>query len=401
MKRINLTALITVLVMLAIAFLQYQYIGKKVVEDNIKVGFIYEGDASTPYSANFIATQEELQKYFGSKITTYVYNNVPEDDCEFAFQGLVSKNCDLIFSTSYGYEGVARKMAEKHSWVEICQATGDNANVEPTLSNYHTYMGNISEGRYITGMVAGMKLKELIDCGKMTPEQAKIGYVGAMENPEVISGYTAFLLGIRQYVPEATMTVIYTNAWNDFALEKKCAEQLIEEGCVVIGQHSDTTGPAMACERAAKEKIVYHVGYNQSMTNIAPSTSLVSCRINWTPYEKQVIQAVLNNDIIEKNVKAVRHGNDCGAGFDEGWIQVLDLNEIIAAADTKEMIEDAVESFSQGSIEVFKGNYTGTNPKDSADKIDLAKGFRENSEMSAPSFRYVLDGIITIEKLKQ
>ena len=53
-----------------------------------------------------------------------------------------------------------------------------------------------------------------------------------------------------------TMTVKYTNSWNDYVLEKKYAEQLIREGCVIISQHSDTAGPAVACEQTDSSQIV-------------------------------------------------------------------------------------------------------------------------------------------------
>lgn len=45
-----------------------------------------------------------------------------------------------------------------------------------------------------------MKLQEMISEGKITPQDAKIGYVGAYAYAEVISGYTAFLLGARSVV---------------------------------------------------------------------------------------------------------------------------------------------------------------------------------------------------------
>ena len=154
------------------------------------------------------------------------------------------------------------------------------------LPNYHTFMGTIYQGRYISGIVTGMKLRELIEQKKLTPAQAKIGYVAAFPYAEVISGYTAFFLGVRSVVSEAVMTVSYTNTWSNTTTERKLAEKLIDEGCVIIAQHSDTTGPATACETASTRdgKLVFHVGYNQTMTDVAPTTSLVSTRINWTPY---------------------------------------------------------------------------------------------------------------------
>ena len=94
-------------------------------------------------------------------------------------------------------------------------------------------MGKIYQGRYTAGVAAGMKMKELIKEGVITEQQAKIGYVAAYPYAEVISGYTAFLLGVRSVVPDAVMTVRYTNKWNDYRTEKKYAKDLIDEGCVI------------------------------------------------------------------------------------------------------------------------------------------------------------------------
>ncbi len=47
---------------------------------------------------------------------------------------------------------------------------------------------------------------------------------------------------------------------------------------------------------------VYHVGYNQGMTSVAPTTSLIGCKVNWEPYESAVIQAVLDGKKIESEL---------------------------------------------------------------------------------------------------
>ena len=49
-------------------------------------------------------------------------------------------------------------------------------------------------------------------------------------------------------------------------------------------------------------------------------------------------------------------------------------------------------------VGVFKGNYTGTNPEDPSDTIDLRTAYIENENTSYPLFHYVLDDVITIEK---
>ena len=365
----------------------------------IKVGFVYIGDASTSYTNNFCRSQQELEDAFPDNVITIAKYNIPENNCEAAIEDLIQSGCDMIFGTSYGYGEVMKKNAAKHPKIQFCQATCTDANEEPVLPNYHNCMGTIYQGRYISGIVAGMKLRELIDQKKLEPVEAKIGYVAAFPYAEVISGYTAFFLGVRSYVPEAVMLVRYTDTWSNTATERKVAEQLIDEGCVVISQHSDTTGPAVACEMASTKygKLVFHVGYNQSMTDIAPTTSLVSTRINWTPYIIAAAEAVIKERKIESFVRGAVFGNDVAAGFDYGWCEMVGLNNLIVSTGTKEEIENKIKQFKNKSIQVFKGNYIGVNPFDPTDTYDLRKPFIENASQSAPAFNYILKDVVTVE----
>lgn len=396
MKRAYLITFITCIIAAAGTFLftrLFEDDGDRVV----KVGFIYVGDASTGYTGNFIDAQLELEKVYGDKVQIMAMYNVAEGTESEYLQQLVDEGCDIIFSTSYNFGVTTKQFAERYPDIEFCMATRDNANEEPYLANYHTFMGAIYEGRYTAGVAAGMKLLELIDKGVITAGQAKIGYVGAYPYAEVISGYTAFLLGVRSIVPDAVMTVKYTYNWNDYLIEKKYAKQLINEGCVIISQHSDTAGPAIACEETDVSTPVYLVSYNQSMADIAPTTYITGCKINWKPYVVGAVGAVMKGKNIEKTVKGKVIGNDIGAGFDEGWVEMLKLNDVIAAEGTKEKMAEVIDGFRKGRIEVFKGDYIGVNVDDPDDVYDLSVGYQENYNSSAPTFKYILQGIITIE----
>ncbi|MBR3508990.1 MAG: BMP family ABC transporter substrate-binding protein [Lachnospiraceae bacterium] len=400
MKRMRMVTVITALTVICIyAVITFFFLRDEESERTIKVGFVYDGDESAPYTYNFIRAQKKLDDYdFGGRVTTVAKVNIPEAKGEQAIRELIEEGCDLIITNSYGYEETAKRMAKEFPEVQFCQATGDNANEDP-VPNYHTFMGEIYQGRYVTGIVAGMKLKEMIDEGVISAEEARIGFVGAYPYAEVISGYTAFFLGARSIVPTVTMDVMYTNTWTSYTLEKNCAETLIEDGCVIIAQHSDTIGPAVACENAAEHgKTVYHVGYNQSMIDIAPTTSLVSARINWSVYVFSAMNAVLNDEPIEKRIRGNVHGHDVGAGFEQDWIQILDINGLIVAEGTEKAVEDAIEKLKKGQIDVFQGNYVGVNPYDPNDVYDLREGYEENKDASAPSFHYVLRDVIHIRE---
>lgn len=392
---ITLSAALTLILLMTV---YYCLVHGGQVNRSIKVGFLYVGDTSTGYTNNFATVQDFVDKKYGDQVKTIAKFNVPEDQAEDALQSLADEKCDLIITTSYGYGECTKAFAQRHPEIQFCQATCDNADDDPYVSNYHTFMGRIYEGRYVSGVVAGMKLKELIESGEITKEQAKVGYVAAYPYAEVISGYTAFLLGIRSVVPEAVMTVKYTNTWGDYHLEKECARELISEGCLVISQHSDTTGPASACEETDRSQNVFFVSYNDSMSDIAPTTYLTGCKINWGPYVEKAVEAVLNQKPIEKYVDGTINGNDAGAGFEGGWVEMLEINDFVAAKGTKETVEKLVDDFKNKKIHVFQGEYTGTAPMNPEDTVDLKEEYHENEKSSAPTFHYVLDDVIQIEE---
>lgn len=389
-----MTAVFTILLFYVIHFISNSMVQGR---EQIKAGFVFDGDEGTPYTANFIRSMEEVSREFGDRVETVTKNNVPYEDAEQVLRELAEDGCDLIFTNSFGYGETAKKVAGEYPDIQFCQATCSNAGEKPVYANYHTFMGEIYEGRYIAGKVAGMKLKELIEEGTIQEDEAWIGYVGAYPYAEVISGYTAFFLGVRSECPSALMRVRYTNTWTSYILEKDAAEQLIGEGCIIISQHSDTIGPAIACENAQVGHPVYHVGYNQDMLDVAPTTSLIGTRIDWTPYIYAATKAVLNVEKIEDVVAGHIHGNDAGAGFKDGWVKMLELNRAIAAKGTWEMIDSTRKLLEKGKVDVFQGDYTGINPDDAEDTIDLRNGFKENETSSAPTFYYRLKDVIIEE----
>jgi len=375
----------------------YLFHSKFIAEEKpIKVGYVFVGDEMTPYTDNFIRAADHVQDVYGDRIECIYKYNVTEEAIMEPLQELVDEECDYIITASYGYGPVVKEMAAKYPDIEFCAITCDNANKDTILPNFHNCMGEIYQGRYICGVVAGMKLREMIDQGIITPDEALVGYVAAYPYAEVISGYTAFFLGVRSVVPEATMLVKYTNTWSSYSIEKKTAIELIDAGCVLISQHSDTNGPAVACENAGGEVPVYHVGYNQSMTEIAPTSSLISCSVDYSLYFEQSIGAVLADKKIESVVDANITMQDSYAGIEKDWVKILDINEAIVAPGTDEAIDQLMKDFKAGNVHVFQGDYTGTNPYDLDDKIDLSTEYIENKDSSSPTFNYVLDDVITV-----
>ncbi|MBR5406686.1 MAG: BMP family ABC transporter substrate-binding protein [Lachnospiraceae bacterium] len=399
MKRIYITTLVTCLVILGTLICCFRLLNLSGGKDHLTVGFIYDNDDSTPYTYNFSLAKDAVEKKYGDKVDILTCSNVLDDGMEAPLRELADKGCDIIFFN--GYSDLVIKLAPEYPDIQFCQTSYMDMYGKTVPPNYHTFKGEAYQGRYVSGIAAGVKIRQMLLEGIISEDEAVVGFVAAFPTSEVISGYTAFLQGVRSVVSEAKMRVCYTYTWSSYALEKNSAHKLIDEGCVVISQHTDTIGPAIACEEASgekREKPVYYVGYNQSMSEVAPGTSLVTSRICWEPYVLSAVDAVMSDREIEKVVTGRIHGTDVSAGFDKGWVEMVDLNLLVAAPGTEEAMNDAIEKFKHGSGDfVFKSNHTGVDILDSSNTIDLRNGYSENANTSYPLFHYIMPDIITID----
>ena len=364
---------------------------------DIKVGFIFLHDENSTYDLNFINAAKEVQKTLGlSDDQVLLKTGIPEGaECYEAAAELVDAGCTVVFADSFGHEDYMIQAAKEFPEVQFCHATGTKEHTEK-LPNFHNAFASIYQGRFLAGIVAGMKLNEMIEAGKFTADEAKMGYVGAMPYAEVKSGLTSFYLGAKSVCPTVTMDVIYTSSWYDEAKEKEAATKLIESGCKLISQHADSMGAPTACE----DKGVPNVSYNGSTAEACPETYLVSSRINWAPYFEHMINAVKEGKEITPDY--------CG-DLESGSVELLELGKNVAKG-TKEAIEDAKAKIIAGEIKVFDTttftkdgkaveSYMADVDSDAEFKGDtevIIDGcFKESSFRSAPYFDIDIDGITT------
>ena len=362
----------------------------------IKPGFITLHDENSTYDLNFINAAKEACQELGISEDTYMLKtNVPEgQECYNAAAELADAGCNIIFADSFGHEDYMIQAAKEFPDIQFCHSTGTKAHTEG-LDNYHNAFASIYEGRYLAGVAAGMKLNEMIDSGKITSDQAKMGYVGAYTYAEVISGYTSFFLGAKSVCPSVTMEVTFTGSWYDETAEKEGATKLINDGCVLISQHADSMGAPTACENAG----VPDVSYNGSTQDACPNTYIISSRINWVPYYKYAIQAVMDGSTID---------TDWTGTLSTGSVELTDLNTSVAADGTQAKLDEVKGKLEDGSLHVFdtstftvKGakldSYKAdvdTDPNYTPDTEVVSDGyFHESEYRSAPYFDVQIDGI--------
>ena len=367
------------------------------------VGMVCIGNAEMAYDRNFYNAADAAKKILADKGINiewkYTYDHPEGDpvaaDCtEFGEDGAIA-----VFLNSYGMENAMLRVAGDYPETVFASLTNEGSKSDD-LDNTVNAFPSIFEGRYLTGIAAGMKLNEMIENGEITEDEAVLGYVGAYTYAEVVSGYTSFYLGAKSVCPSAKMLVEFIGSWGDPAMEATTAEHLIDQGAVVISQHSDSTTPATKCQ----EKGVYHIGYNIDMSDVAPEASIVSSTIDWTNYFVYVIETIVNGGTVDQDY--MNHG------IKEGDIKLTALNEEVAAAGTAEAIEAAKQDIVDGKLHVFDTStftvggkevteaYLDMNADFTPDDVNaISDGYyHESVYKSAPNFDLRIDGITLVNE---
>lgn len=372
----------------------------------LKVGAVMLGDENEGYTYAHIVGIQEAAKALGLSEDQIVWKyNVGENAaCYDAAADLADAGCDVIFSNSYGHQTYMQQAAAEFPEVQFVAMTGDTANTA-NLDNFSNAFTKVYESRYVSGVVAGAKIKEMVENNELSEENfdengnVKVGYVGAYPYAEVVSGYTAFYLGIKSVYENVVMDVTYTNTWFDITAEAEAANALMANGCVIIGQHADSTGAPSAVQAAVDAgKTAYSIGYNIDMLSVAPTAALTSSTNVWEVYYEYAMKTVINGEKIARNWVA---------GYTEGAVAITTLGESCAEG-TAELVEAAEAGLKDGSLKVFDtskftvGGETVTTAfatdtdgdfVNDADEAIIDGAYNESYFRSAPSFSLRIDGI--------
>src|SRR5687768_3103447 len=195
--------------------------------------------------------RQRLEKSMGVQIP--VVENVPENATAIrpAVELFIDRGFNVIIGSAFGYSDTFKELSEKYPDIAFLNPAGITNG--PNLQSFY---GRTYESQYLCGMAAAAASKT-----------GKLGFVAANPFPLVNWTINAYALGAQQINPEATVTVVFTGAWNDPVKERGAAEALIEQGIDVVGQHVDTP----ATQIVAQEKGVYGTGHHRDLREFAPT----------------------------------------------------------------------------------------------------------------------------------
>ena len=295
----------------------------------LKVGFIYlgpVGDFGWTYQ-NDVARKAAVEHY-GDRIATSFVENVPEGpDSEKVLNDLASSGHRLIFATSFGYMNYAVRAAKRHPKVFFEHATGYKR-----ASNLATYNIRFYQARYVQGVIAG-KLSRA----------GLAGYVGSVPVPEVVQGLNAFTLGMQSVNPKARLKFIMINSWYDPPKEGEAAKALIDQGCDIITQHTDSPAPL----QAAAGRGIKGFGQSTDMSKFAPGTELTASTDIWGPYYIKRIGEVMDGSW---------KSTDTWGGFAAGMLGMSPFQNM--PEDVAALARQTVADVTSGKTNIFVGPLT-------------------------------------------
>jgi len=320
---------------------------QKIAKGDIKIGVLYitGAEETSGYTYAHHKGILEMISTLGLNKDSQLIIKDKIDDTDVtktnaALQEMIDAGCNIIFANSFNYMNSMKEFADnpKNAHIVFSHCSGFLSNP----SNFNNYFGRIYEARFLSGLAAGKKAKQLFDADPANGK--KLGYVAAMDstNSEVTGGINAFALGVQTVFPEAEIKVKVTGSWFDPTGEANAAKALIQEGCNVIAQHCDTDGPQVEAQNAK----VFGCGYNSDMTAAAPDAHLTAPIWNWGVYYTATVEQVING-----SWKSVNYFE----GMNKSLIGLSPINEKIAAPGTKEIVDEYQKKIEKGEFFVFAG----------------------------------------------
>ena len=298
----------------------------KTVDKKEKIGIIITGSIDEGgWNGMHYTGAAEACRELGVELI--VKENIKEfcGDCGPAAKELIGKGCKMIILTSLGYSEEIKDIIQKFPDISFY-----SSDFNYHADNITSFFARMYQARYLAGIAAGMQT-----------ETGRIGYVAAMPTSEVNRGINAFTLGVRRVRPDATVTVAWSDSWDDEEKERRLADALIEKvGADVLTYHQNKTYTA---EEAEKHD-VYSISYHQSLEQHSDKyLGAVIC--DWKLTYKAIIRQYLQGKASDIKIYWV--------GMEENAVRLSDLSPLVSE-ETKAEINKATNEILSGQ-DVFSG----------------------------------------------
>jgi simple sugar transport system substrate-binding protein len=222
-------------------------------------------------------------------LSTEYIETVAEDTASVvaAADTLISvKNCDVIFTTSFGFMDGTIAAAEKYPDVIFFHCSGFKR-----AKNVGTYFADFYQLYYLNGLMAGA-----------LSESGKLGYVAAFPIPEVIRHINAWTLGALEVNSSATVDVRWINSWYDPTAAKSAANALIADGCDMLAFTEDSPTVVEVAEETAD---VYSFSHYSPMQSYGETSCISGQLAHWDVMYDDILLNIHDGNYTKTNLADV------------------------------------------------------------------------------------------------
>jgi simple sugar transport system substrate-binding protein len=290
--------------------------------------------------------------------TTFVADVAEGADAERVIRDLAQQGNQIIFTPSFGYMEPTLKVAKEFPNVKFESVTGFKTAPNVAASNARYY-----EGRYLAGIAAGRMTKSNV-----------AGYVAGFPIPEVLQGINAFTLGMRSVNSQATVKVVWLNAWFDPPKEREAAMALFNQDVDVIAFHTASTAVMAAAQERGKMAVAYH----SDMRKVGPDAQIIAVTHQWGDYYTARVKAAMNGSWTSGSV---------WGGVKEGMIRVGDFGSKVPKK-VQDEISAKQKAVGSGQLRLFTGPIS-----DNEGKLVLPAG-QSLSDAQILNMNYLVQGVL-------
>jgi basic membrane protein A len=310
--------------------------GKPFPRERLKIAILniddHEGNRSGysfAHMQGIAEMQKELELEADQIVRAYSVSDSDNRTVENTVRELIAAGANVIIATSYNHMDVCEALAREFTGVVFANSSGYKFN----RTNFTNYFGRIYQARYLSGLVAGLRT-----------QTGRIGYVAARgrENSEVTGGVNAFAIGVAETNPEAKVLVTVIHRWHDPAGEARATRHLVEQGCDVIAQHTNTAAPQIETEKFG----IWGIGYHSDMSVDAPRSTVTSVVWNWGVYYKRLARSIIDGSFTTRPYVG---------GMEDGLVAMTPLKVSLAPEGAVAKVEEARARILSGHTDVFDG----------------------------------------------
>ena len=193
-----------------------------------------------------------------------------------------AKKPAAIFGDAFGNEEAVRRVGLEYPEIAFVFGSG----LGPSEPNVAVFDNWIHEPAYLCGLMAGG-----------LTETGVVGVVGGLPVPEVNRIVNAFIDGVKEVNPEATVLVSFINSWFDPAAAKEAALAQIDNGADVL------FAERFGVIDAAVENGLYAFGNMSDQYELGPDHVVNSPIWNMTPTVEYVINQVKAGSFTSQDLK--------------------------------------------------------------------------------------------------